>query len=118
MGAIKPRLFDEKQIFTDEEIRSTDVQTSEIVNAGDYDVFTFYVDNQLDDDVTIQIMGNRVGSATKAVTIGATWVVSTTDQGAKTINVTNNGWLPYLFITVTAAGVPTSGNLNAYLMDR
>lgn len=118
MAGNKPRNFDENQVFTDEEIRDTNTHNSSIVLGGDYDVFTIFIDNQLDQNVTIQIYGNRIPNVTKAVTIGTEWTVNTTDQGAKTINIINNGWLPYIFIKVTAADTPTSGELNAYVLQR
>lgn len=118
MSGNKPRNFDEKQIFTDEEIRDTNTHTSEIIHGGDYNVFTVFVDNQLDEDVTVQIYSNRSYTTTKALNVGLTWIVSATDQEAKTITVDNNGWLPYMFITVVASSTPTSGNLNAYILKR
>lgn len=106
----------ETQVFEDEEIRDTNAHNSDVVDCIYYNVITVWVENGLDQDVSVQIKGNRVNSTTGAVDIGTAFDVATVDRDAETI--TDEGFLPYIFIEVTAAGVPTTGDLNAYLIKK
>ena len=110
--------LDETQIFEDEEIRDTNAHNSAVGDCSCFDVITVWVENGLDQDVSVQIKGNRVNSTTGAVDIGAAFTVATVDREARTMEPTDEGFLPFIFIEVTAAVIPTSGNLNAYLIKK
>ena len=108
----------ETQIFEDEEIRDTNAHNSDIGACSYFNVITIWVENGLDQNVSVQIKGNRVDSTTGAVDIGVAFNVATVDREARTMEPTDEGFLPYIFIEVTAAGVPTTGDLNAYLIKK
>ena len=109
---------DETQIFEDEEIRDVAAHNSAIGDCRYFNVITVWVENGLDQNVSVQIKGNRVNSVDGAVDIDAAFNVATVDREAKTFEPTDEGFLPYIFIEVTAAGLPTDGDLNAYLIKK
>lgn len=104
----------ETQIFTDEEIRDINAHTSSIVDCRIYNLVTFFVINDLDQLVTVQVKGNRVNSASGALDIGSSFTVAASDSGAKAIAALVDGVLPYLFAEITAGVAPSSGDLNCY----
>lgn len=109
---------EEEQIFADEAITDILAHTSSIANCVGFGLFTVFVDNGLDQQVSVQVMGNRVNSTSGAVTIGASFSVAANDQEARTIDPTDEGYLPYIYLVVTAAVAPTAGVLNAYVIKR
>ena len=108
----------EDQIFEDEAIRDIFAHNSIIGDSRYFNIITIWVENGLYQNVSVQIMGNRANSVVWAVDIGAAFVVATVDRESRTIEPVNAGFLPYIFIEVTAAGVPTTGDLNAYLIKK
>jgi len=105
----------ETQIFTDEEIRDTNAHNSSIVDCRIYNLVTFFVINDLDQSVTVQVKGNRANSVTGALDVGSSFTVAASDSGAKAIAAVVDGVLPFMFAEITAGGVPGSGDLNCYV---
>ena len=108
----------EEQIFEDEAIRDALAHNSAVGDCRYFNVITIWVENTLDQIVGVQVMGNRVNSVDGAVDINDAFNVPTLDRMARTMEPTDTGFLPYIFIEVTAAGVPTTGDLNAYLIKK
>ena len=111
-------VISEVRVFDDEEIRDTNAHNSAIGDCSYFNITTIWVENGLDQNVSVQVKGNRVNSVVGAVDIGAAFDVATDDREARTMEPTDEGFLPFIFIKVTAAGVPTDGNLNAYLIRK
>lgn len=108
----------EDQVFEDEEIRDVLAHNSAVGDCRYFNVITILVVNGLDQNVSVQVKGNRANSTTGAVDIGDAFNVATVDREARTMEPTDEGFLPFIFIEVTAAGVPTTGDLNAYLIKK
>lgn len=108
----------EVQVFEDEEIRDANAHNSDVGDCRYFNIITIWVENGLDQNVSVQVKGNMVNSVVGAVDIGAAFDVATVDRESRTIEPVNAGFLPYIFIEVTAAGVPTDGNLNAHLIRK
>lgn len=106
------------QVFEDEEIRDAVAHNSAVGDCRYFNIIAIWVENGLDQNVSVQVKGNRVNSTAGAVDIGAAFDVATVDRESRTIEPVNAGFLPYIFIEVTAAGVPTAGDLNAYLIKK
>ena len=104
----------ETQIFTDEEIRDTNAHNSSIVDCRIYNLVTFFVINDLNQSVTIQVKGNRANSVTGALDVGDSFTVAASDSGAKAIAALVDGVLPYMFAEITASVAPSSDDLNCY----
>lgn len=108
----------EDQVFDDEEIRDIVAHNSVIGDCRYFNIITIWVENGLDQNVSVQVKGNRVNSVDGAVDIGDAFDVATVDREARTMEPTDEGFLPFIFIEVTAAGVPAAGDLNAYLIKK
>jgi len=108
----------ETQIFEDEAIRDTNAHNSSVGDCSYFKVITIWVENGLDQKVSVQVKGNRVDSVAGAVDIGTAFDVATVDREARTIEPTGEGFLPFIFIEVTAAVIPTTDDLNAYLIKK
>lgn len=111
--------YSEKRVFSDKSITDTSTYNSTTFDAKRFKVITLYIANTLDQIVTIQVKANRSDSTTGSVNVGSSFTVAaTTGIEARTIEVSNDGWLPYYYITATASGTPTSGSLNCYISGR
>ena len=108
----------EEQIFKDKEITDILAHSSSVGDCRYFNIITVWVENGLDQKVSVQVKGNRVNSVAGAVDIGTAFDVATVDREARTFEPTDEGFLPYIFIEVTAAVIPTSGDLNAYLIKK
>lgn len=99
-------------------ITDTAAHNSDISDVGRYTIGTFFVNNGLNQAVSAQIYGNITNSTTGAVTIGAAFTVATTDQESRTITSETAGWLPYIYIVITAAVAPASGSITVNLLAK
>lgn len=122
-GIVQPRSLTEEaaetQVFTDEEIRDTNAHNSSISNVSRYKIITVYVDNDLNQSISIQVKANRANSTTGATNIGTPFsVAATSGVEARTITPENEGFLPYIFVEATCSVSPASGDLNVYTIGR
>jgi len=58
----------ETQIFTDEKIRDVVAHNSSIVDCRIYNLVTFFVINDLNQSVTVQVKGNRIDASVLTLT--------------------------------------------------
>jgi len=77
-------------------------------------LISVFVDNGLDQDVTVQIKANRVESTSKAVSIGSAFTVSAGGSDARSLSVETSGWLPWIYVEVACPVAPTSGSVTIY----
>ncbi|MDD5778495.1 MAG: hypothetical protein PHU95_03510 [Candidatus Thermoplasmatota archaeon] len=118
IGSMSPGTYGEDQVFTDEEIRDVLDHDSDTSDFSQHNVATVYVDNALDQAVAIQVMANRIDGVAGAVEVGAPFNVAAGDQEARTLEPTDEGWLPYYYVTATALVAPAAGELNVYILKR
>ena len=110
---------EEEYVFTNEEIRDAVAHNSAIADMTRYKLITIYVANTLNQIVSIQVRGNQTNSTTGATDIGGSFnVAATTGIEARILTPDTSGWLPFIYVTATAAGVVTSGNLNITITGR
>ena len=102
----------------DLEIRDTDPHDSDISDCRYFNIITVFVDNGLDQAVSVQVKGSRVNSVTGAVNIGSAFTVGADDTESKTLTPNTSGWLPYIFVTVTAPVAPTEDAINVYIIKK
>ena len=100
------------------EIRDTDPHDSDIASCRAHTIITVFVDNDLNQDVSVQVKGNRVNSVTGAVNIGSAFTVAADDRESRTLTPDTSGWLPYIFVTVTASVAPTEDAINVYIIKK
>jgi hypothetical protein len=77
---------------------------------------SIFVDNGLNQSVTVQVMANRQSSTTKAVNVGSSFTVGANSSDSRTLTLDTSGWLPYIYVTVTCSTAPSSGSLTVYLV--
>jgi hypothetical protein len=110
--------WEEEAILEDFKIRDTKTYTSEISNIADYDVVTFFVNNELDQQIRIRVFMNKAATTIGAVQLSDEKIVEANTQKAWTINSTVDAWLPYLFLQVNCDTPPTNGALNIKVLKR
>ena len=108
----------ERQVMEDVEIRDTDPHDSDIADVRNFNIITIFVDNDLNQAVSVQVKGNRVNSITGAVNIGSAFTVAADDTESRTLTPDTSGWLPYIFVTVTASVAPTEDAINVYIIKK
>ena len=73
-------------------------------------VVVLHVVNTLDQDVTINIMGNHTESTSNAAELdGSPVTVSASSTELITLNPLYTDWMPYLFLKLTCSTAPTTG---------
>lgn len=77
-------------------------------------VITIYVDNGLDQPVTVQIKANREASLAKSVNVGSAFTVPAGSTDARTLTPDTSGWLPYVTVTLVCSSAPSSGSVTVY----
>ena len=73
-----------------------------------------FVDNGLDQDVTVQVKTNRENAHAKSVDTGSSFVVAANSQDARSLSVETSGWLPFIMVEVQCSVIPTDGALDIY----
>jgi len=79
-------------------------------------LISIYIDNGLNQDVTIQVKANREKAYDKSVNVGSSFTVSANSQDARTLSPETSGWLPYIMVEVNCSVAPTSGSLTVWLI--
>lgn len=99
-------------------IRDTAAHDSSIVDTTSYSIVTIFVKNGLDQKVDVQAKGNESESTVDAVKIGEVFHVEAEGEKSRSLSWYACGWLPFIFVTVTADQVPTSGNVIVYAIKK
>jgi len=77
-------------------------------------VVTLYVDNGLDQAVTVQVKANRVRSLAKSVDVGSPFTVPANSADARTLSPDASGYLPYLTVSLQCSTAPSRGSVSVY----
>jgi len=110
--------WEEEAIFENFKIRDTQTHISEISNIADYDVVSFFVNNQLDQPVRLKVFMNKAATTIGAVSAGEEMVIEAQSQDAYTLTPQTSAWLPYLLCEVKCDIAPTNGALNVKVLKR
>jgi len=106
------------EILHDYPLRDTDTHTTEISDVGDYDIFSVYVTNELDADVTVTVYGNREPRKSQSARIGESFTVKANDVESRNVSVYSETWTQYVYCTFKASTAPTKGLLHIYVIKR
>lgn len=109
---------EEVQVLTNLAVTDTNPHNSAIFNSSRYKYNSFFIQNTLNQNISVQIMANRINSVTGAVTVGLPYIVAAGDNDSATKTTDNDGFEKYYFIKITASAAPASGNVNAYTAGR
>ncbi|MEM2534036.1 MAG: hypothetical protein QXK12_08460 [Candidatus Nezhaarchaeales archaeon] len=77
-------------------------------------LITLFIDNGLNQDVTIQVKGNREKALAKSVNIGSPITVAKNSTDARTLSPDTSGYLPYITLSLVCGVAPTSGSITIY----
>ena len=77
---------------------------------------TIFVENGLDQDVAVQVKGNRAKSTSGAINVGASFTVAKNSNDARTLTPDSSGWLPYIYVELQCSTAPSSGSVTVYLV--
>ena len=77
---------------------------------------TIFVENGLDQDVSIQVKGNREKSTAGAINVGSSFTVVKNSNDARTLTPDTSGWLPYITVTAKCSTSPSTGKLTVWLV--
>lgn len=82
--------------------------------AEELKLISIFVDNGLNQAVTVQVQSNRENAHAKAVNTGSAFTVSANGSDARSLSVETSGWLPYIMVEVSCSVAPASGSLTIY----
>jgi len=114
----KKKVVIEQDALIAKEIRDTALHRSEIIEIGDFDIITIWVNNELDQPVSVQVKGNFTHSYINAVNIGSAFTVSANSVEARNLSIYREVWLPYSFCEIVAAVAPTKGAIHIKYLKR
>jgi hypothetical protein len=77
-------------------------------------VATIFVDNGLNQDVTVQVKANREKALAKSVNVGSAFTVSANSTDSRTLTPDTCGYLPYLTVSLVCSVAPTTGSITVY----
>jgi hypothetical protein len=77
---------------------------------------TVYVENSLDQAVTVQILGAASSSPSKTVPISTSFTVSAGSADYRTLMPEQTGWMPYLTVSLSCSAAPTAGSVRVVLI--
>jgi hypothetical protein len=77
-------------------------------------IATLFIINELNQDVTIQVKGNREKTLTNAVNVGSALTVSANSSDSRTLTPDTSGWIPYITVSLSCSVAPTSGLITIY----
>jgi len=100
------------QLFARFPIRDTLAHPSDFCEWNKEPALTIWLSNTHDQDLTIQVYGNQVGSRLGAIPVGASFTLSAGSQESRTLTPDTSGWLPYILVEAKAATAPTKGDLS------
>jgi hypothetical protein len=79
-------------------------------------IVSVYVENTLDQPVTVQLLGAISNNPSTTVPIGSSFTVSPNSADSKTLVPESSGWLPYITVSLSCTTAPTTGAVNVYLV--
>jgi len=101
----------EDRIFVALEIRDTDTHDSHPSDCRAFKVKTIIVHNGLNEDVTIQVQGDRERGFSHPLDLGASFTVTAGTDDYQTLT----DYWPYLRAQATCSTAPTSGSLDVWV---
>lgn len=110
--ANKPVTAGEDHIAVDVEIRNTSETNSDISDSRGFIPKTVVVENNLNEDVSIQVCGSREVTMTKHEHLGDAFIIAAGETGYATLS----DYFPFLRAHMTCSTAPTTGEINIYLL--
>jgi len=77
---------------------------------------TVFIINTLDQDLNVQIKGNRRQTTTNAASVGTAFSIAANSSDYRTLIAEASGVLPWIYLELSCGVAPTTGNVTAYLV--
>jgi hypothetical protein len=101
--------MDEDKVFDALAIRDTASKDSSVSVSGEFMAKTIFIENSLNQEVTLQLQGKRNGTK---VNIGAPFVVAASTNSYQTVSA----YFPKYCMTAQCSVAPASGSLSVYII--
>jgi hypothetical protein len=79
-------------------------------------IVTVYVENGLDQPVSVQILGVASSTPTNTVPIGTSFAVPAGGADFRTLVPEYAGWLPFITVSLACSTAPTTGSVKVLLV--
>jgi hypothetical protein len=79
-------------------------------------IVTVYVENGLDQPVSVQILGAVSSTPTNTVAIGTSFTVPAGGADFRTLVPEQTGWLPFITVSLACSTAPTTGSVKVLLV--
>jgi hypothetical protein len=77
---------------------------------------TVYVENGLNQPVSVQVLGSMSNPPVSTIAIGSTFVVNQNSADFRTLIPEQAGWVPYLTVSLYSSVAPTTGSVRVFLV--
>ena len=111
-NANKPVFIGEDEVISALAIRDTADHTSTVSDSRGAIPKTVVIYNETDEDIQVQLQGDRDEDFDEAMNIGTSFTVIASTHDYATIS----DYMPYLRVVITAGTAPTTGTVSAYLL--
>lgn len=103
----------QEKTFDALEIRDTNAHNGVVINNFDFQLKTIIIENELDQQVTLQCQGSVHADFSNSFNIGSSFNVS----ASTTTYQTCDAYFPYMRLVATCSSAPSSGDLTIYLIQ-
>jgi hypothetical protein len=103
--------FEIEDVIESLQIRDTKHYISKISDSTYAKYQTFYIINNLDQPLNVQIKANWTPTTLNAVNVGAPFIVAPNDVEARGLTPDTIGAIPYVFAEVWCTTAPTTGEV-------
>jgi len=105
-----------EELFYNEEIRDTNTHNSKAADCRIFKNKTFLLVNTLDQSVDFQVQASWDRAFTDPVNIGSPVTLAAGNVTTQRDYAVTDYYFPYFRVQATAAGVPTTGNVNVKVL--
>ena len=102
-----------EKVFDEEEIRDTNTHNGTTIYLGEFRLKTIIIENELNQQVTLQCQGSAHSDFSNNFNIGNSWNVAASTDTYETCD----SYFPYMRLTATCATAPTSGSLTVHFVE-
>ena len=110
--------FAKETLVEHQRIRDTKLRKSKVGDCKDYEYIVVWIQNELDQDVSVTVKGNYDKTTLGGTTIASAFTVSANSTKTYVVSVIGTNWLPYIWVEYGCSTAPTEGSLSIYLLKR
>jgi len=99
-------------------IRDTLTHRTRMIDIGDFDIITVFVNNELDQDIKVQVKGNFTPTHLNSVGMGVPFSVKAKEVEARNLSIYSVAWMPFSFCELKCDVAPTKGAVHVKYLKR